>query len=616
MASKRLKIGSNAVLYTVLAVGILVMINVIASKVLSGYTYDLTEEKIFTISDASKKLVSSLADRLTVKAFISGDLPPDPKSKAQYLTDMIEEYALASRGKMDWEVLDPTTDDKLKEKARRLKVPPIRLRYYEKNKFSEREAYLGVAFQYGGKVESIPVTTDIYTLEYRISSAIRRLTQKKKKVGFSAGHGEPSFQQGLKYTKELLKDYEVVSVDLKEGKKPIPDDLDILVIAGPTQQMAERAKYEIDQFLMKGKSVGYLADGMTLQTPRSQQMPQQRQMIQIARENVVGLKDQMQYYGVTINHDMVMNPNLTVMVQTQLGIPMPAALPPPFVAAGNLSKDNPITRDMKEYVAVFPPSLNLTKEALAGKSGVNAKVLASSTNKSWRKKGFFVFNPRHAQEPTKEKGPFNLVVYLQGNFKSFFSGRTAPAPGPPRPPTEKAQKPDGKGKKSPSSARLVVVAGSGFVKDHFVRMLPSNLDLLLNLVDVLAQDESLISIRAKSRIKRPLKVGDDGSVQLAKWANITLLPLIFVAFGVARWRLRKMSRQKAASEVQAAAAGMGESSRRRRAAAELKAGRPDKSKPKSKPKKEPEEDEPEEDKPGEHEPEDDSEDEENEEKDR
>ena len=570
MASKRLKIGSNAILYTVLTLGILVMVNLIASRVLSGYTWDLTEEKIFTISDASKKLVGSLKDRLTVKAFISTDLPPEYKSKAQYLKDMLDEYAAASNGEMDWEVLDPTTDEKIKEMAKRLDVPARRLRYYEKNKFSEREAYIGLSFQYSGKDEAIPVAIDIYTLEYRISRAIRRLIQPKKKVAFTTGHGEPSFQQGLRLVKETLKDYEVTSVDLKEGKKPIPDDVDILVIPGPKQPLAERAKYEIDQFLMKGKSVAYLVDGMTLQTPRSQQMPK-RQMIQIARENVIGLKDQMEYYGVKINHDMVMNPNVTLI--TRQGI---VPLPPPFVVGANFSKDSQITRDMKEYIAVFPCSLNLTKEAREGKTGVKATVLTSSTAKSWRKKGFFVLSRNARQEPTKEKGPFNLAIYLQGNFRSFFSGRAVPAPGQAKGPTEKAPKPDGKGKKSPSSARLVIIAGAGFTQDNLVNLMPANLDMLLNSLDVLAQDESLIAIRSKSRIKRPLKIEDDDDPSMAKWIAILLPPLLFIGFGLGRWRLRLMSRKRMADEMLAKRQHSGnknKAARRRLAAEELKSGR-------------------------------------------
>ena len=70
-------------------------------------------------------------------------------------------------------------------------------------------------------------------------------------------------------------DYEVTSVDLTEGKTPIPGDVDVLVMVGPQQPLAERAKYELDQFLMRGKGLALFVDGMILETPRGQMAPGQ-----------------------------------------------------------------------------------------------------------------------------------------------------------------------------------------------------------------------------------------------------------------------------------------------------------------------------------------------------
>jgi ABC-2 type transport system permease protein len=103
MASRKIKLGSNAVLYALLVIGILVLVNLVSSRLFARI--DLTEDQIYTLSSASKRLVASLPDRLTVKAFISSDLPPQVKGIARYLRDMLEEYARASKGKMVWEAL-------------------------------------------------------------------------------------------------------------------------------------------------------------------------------------------------------------------------------------------------------------------------------------------------------------------------------------------------------------------------------------------------------------------------------------------------------------------------------------------------------------------------------
>jgi gliding-associated putative ABC transporter substrate-binding component GldG len=545
MASKKLQHGGNAVVFTILALAILVLLNLVASRAFKRL--DLTEDQVFTISDASRKLVASIPDQLKATAFISADLPPQVRAIARYLRDILEEYATASKGKLKWEVVDPR-DDKTKEEARRLKVQQARLSVFEKSKASVSESYLGVAFQYGGKVESIPFVTDIATLEYQISSTVRRLTGKKKKIGFATGHGEASLYQGLNAAREAIKDYDVTSVDLSEGKTPIPADVDVLVMVGPQQPLAEKAKYELDQFLMKGKGLALFVDGMILETPRGQMAPGQLPP-RIARGNSIGLRDQLEYYGVRLNEDIVMdqqNARVVLPVSQEQRV---ITNYPAFPVITNLSKVSPITRELKAFIPVFASSLTLGQEVREGKAGVKATVLATCSPASWRQTGFFLFNPLQPPQPTKEPGPFNLAYALQGKFKSYFAGKPVPAPGPAAPPKEKEQRPSGSGQTSPDGARLVVVADSDLVKDQFLGIFPQNLLLLQNTIDYLAEDESLIAIRAKGQTHRPLRQVEDSTVSLAKYGNIVGLPVAFILVGVARWRLRKVRRQRRAEAL-------------------------------------------------------------------
>lgn len=547
MASKKLRMGSNAVLYSVVTIGILVLINIISSRKFTRV--DLTQNKIYTISDASKKMVSTLPDRLTIKAFISSDLPTQIKSVARYLRDMLEEYATYSQGKVHWEVLDPSKDEKLKEEAQRLKVTRAQLSVFEKSKASVSESYLGVSFQYGGKLESIPFVQDISNLEYQISSTIKRLTSKKKKVGFTSGHGEPGLYQGVRHAKEALKDYDVEAVDLKEGKKPISDDIDLLVVMGPSQPLAERAKYELDQFLMKGKSMIVLLDGMTLETPRGQFQPD-RPPPRIARGNNTGLRPMLEYYGAKLNDDLVMDRQNTRVILPVGGGRRIITNYPAFPIVTDLSKESPITRDVRAFIPIFPSSVELTKEVQDGKAGVTGEVLARSSQKSWQQKGFFLFDPTRQPNPTKDLGPFGLAVSLKGTFKSYFAGKKVPEPGPPAPLQEKAAaKPTGDGQKSPKDARLLVMADSDFVKDQYLGLNPSNLMLLLNMVDYMVQDTALIAIRGKSQTRRPLETQDDGTLAMAKYGNIVGLPVLFIVMGLARWRWRRAVQKRNAENL-------------------------------------------------------------------
>ena len=347
MASANLRRGTNAILYTALTIGIVVFVNLIASRFFGRI--DLTDDRIYTLSDASKKLVASLPDRMTIKAFISAELPPHPQIKAieRYLRDMLDEYAAHSKGKLVWEALDPDSDEKIKEEAHRLKVVPRNLAVFQQTKSQVAQAYLGIAFQHGGKLEAIPFVGSIDDLEYNISSTIRRLTRDKKTVGFTTGHGEPSMHQGLAAARERLQDYDVTSVDLAEGKKPIPNEVDMLVVVGPEKPFAPRAKYEIDQFLMKGKAIAMFLDGMVLQTPRGQfgnQAPPR-----IAQANNLGLGPMLEHWGVKLHQDLVMDrQNQRVRLPAGQGQVVITNYPA-FPIVTNLDRHNAITRNLKAY---------------------------------------------------------------------------------------------------------------------------------------------------------------------------------------------------------------------------------------------------------------------------
>lgn len=546
MATNKIRGGSNAILFSVLVVGALVLVNVISSRYFKRV--DLTEAHIYTISQSSKDLVAGLPDRMTVKAFISSDLPARVNTLSRYLRDVLEEYATYSQGRLVWEVLDPAKDDKegkIKAEAQRLKVEPIQVTVFEGSKRSTMKAYFGVSFQYGGKIESLPVR-GMDDLEYQISSLISRLTTKKKKVGFTTGHGEPPLGRGLAAAKQALVNYDVVAVDLKEGKTPVAEDIDILITVGPNQKFAPRAKYEIDQFLMKGKPWALFADGMVLEVPRGQFG--QQQPPQIARANGIGLNDQLQYYGVRINEDLIFDAEQNAPVMLPAGGRRVVTNYPGFPVITDLEKTLPITSKIKGFVPVFGSSLTVNTVLKEGKGGdLKATVLARSSDASWQHTGFFLFNPLHMPKPGKIVGPFDFAVELKGKIPSFFAGKAVPPVGA-IPEKEDAGQPSGK-VKSPGDTRIVVFADSDMIKDQYLQAFPSNMMVLLNAVDYLAQEDALIAIRAKSQTRRPFGKIDDGAQTLAKLGNIAGLPLAFILFGLLRWRWRRKAGLRRADAI-------------------------------------------------------------------
>lgn len=561
MAGKQLhkgKTAANVIGFVAATIGILILVNVIAGRVFARV--DFTADHIYTLSQPSKDLVAKLPDRLTVKAFISGDLQPPFSQTAQYVRDLLDEYASASKGKLKWEVIDPGNDPKQEEEATKLKVPKMRRGRVQQNKVEIGSNYLGVAFQYQGNIESIPEINSPEGLEYQITSIIKLLTVKKKKVAFATSEGELSIAAdpqhgggaGLQFVKQYMNDYEAVPVALNTGAKPLADDIDALVIAGPKTAMSERSKFVVDQFLMRGKSVAFLVDGMVIEQPRGMQMPGQEQP-RIGRKNDAGLDDLLESYGFKIKDDLVMEPRQNVPgpvpVQGQLFL----ANFPTYVAATDLAPKSGYTDHIQAVVFPFASSVELVKD----KQELTYTALVKSTKDAWRQSGFFLFDPQNnSPKPGEDKGPFVLAYAASGRLKSFFAGKPYPNEKgekvePPAPNSSVAPGEEKPLDVSTGTPRIVVVGDSDFCSDEYVRfgrqipVYASNVLFFMNMMDELAGDPAMASVRAKGVTARPLTYGSDSTPTVVKYANIVGVPLAFILFGVVRWRVRSSRRKTA-----------------------------------------------------------------------
>ena len=90
----------------------------------------------------------------------------------------------------------------------------------------------------------------------------------------------------------------------------------------------------------------------------------------------------------------------------------------------------------------------------------------------------------------------------------------------------------------------MVVGDGDFARDQFMGGSRDNLTFFANMVDYLVDDAGLITIRSKDASLPPLEQVSDGTKKLVKYANLALPPLLVLAYGVIRWRMRK-ARKKA-----------------------------------------------------------------------
>ncbi len=527
--------GIDRTLLSLLVLGSLVLANLLGLRFFARI--DLTGDQRFTLGEATVEALADLRDPVTARAFFTADLPAPFSTNARYVRDLLEEYHAASDGRFRFEFIDPveaeTAEDKDKKKEvtqdifgrtvrestsveqemEELGIPSVQVRVNEDDKLEVKRAYMGIALQYGDATEVIPMVQSTEGLEYDLTTLVRKLTREKSpRVGLLVGHEGPDPREKLGQVLGLLSQlYELVPVDLTAEGAALPPDLDALLVVGPATPLSADEQRTIDSFIAGGGAVAFLLDAVTPDLNTFTAEPTDH-----------GLEDLLETYGVILEDGLVVDAEAaTISIQQQRGfvrIAQPVRYPLLPQPKG-LNPDHPLTRGLSQVIFPFMSPLRL-----AGDS--KAEVLVESSPKSWVQAPPFDLNPMQEWSGLEadEAAARSLVVALSAPPRHFEDE----AEPPPVEDTERRE------------ARVVVIGGSAFIQDQFFS--PGNQALALNLMDWLVLDEALLAIRTRGLAAAPLDELDEGERARIRYANVIGLPLLFILFGLARWRLRERRR--------------------------------------------------------------------------
>lgn len=558
MESKKIKNRSEFLVFILAILAIVVVVNYFGIRMFKRY--DMTEGKEYSISPATKKILKNLDDIVTVKVFFSKNLPPNISKTVTDVKDILSEYS-AYAGKnlrISWE--DPAESEEGKNLARSLGIPEVQLQTYEKDKVQAIKAYLGIGILYADKKESIPVVQNLQNLEYDLTMAIMKVSRTSvPKVAILKTDTMPEIPPQLrnqmpknpesteeklaKVYEQLRMNYDVSTVDLSSGT-PIDSSIKTLVIPG-VENMTDRKIFEIDQFFMKGGNLIVLADAVTvnLQYGANASPVESR------------LLDLMEFYGVRVEKNMILDHSCSqVSIPQQVGpFTMNVAVPYPyFVRLGADGFDKKVTAVSTLSDVVFPWVSSLTllvdqsaadsTQTTSSQDNVKATVLARSSAKSWSVNGRYDLNPQQQWTPPATLKEHNLVAYLNGNFKSYFAGKSVPSAKEStgdtlsqinlQPSTEDTNR---EILPSNTNGHLVVIGDADFVSGQNAGQ-SANVTMLLNLVDWLSLDDNLISVRSRAikdrTIESDLLKQDSKAPNIIRLINIIGMPLMVVVIGL------------------------------------------------------------------------------------
>ncbi|NBC28514.1 MAG: ABC transporter [Spirochaetes bacterium] len=507
---------------------------VILAVVLNSTIYflrlDMTENKVFTISEVSRNLFQEIPEQVNITYYLSDRLE-QRAVETQQIVDILNEYAAYSRGKINVDVVDPQARG-ITSQVESQGVVPQQIQVIEEDQQSLAVVYTGIVISYLDESETLPVVFDPAAIEYELTSTIRNLVQGTEDiVGVLLGSEDEQMSQfytGLQQT--LSRSFEVRPVE--QGEE-VPPEISALFVLGGSD-LDEFDLFPIDQYIMNGGKALLAVDGVNVEYQRA---------FQASAPDGWPIFDMLESYGVQIRQSLVLDTqNQRIPVRRAAGrVSVQSLEPYPHwvsITGQGASSENAITARFSGLDLYWPSPVTILPEA-----DDKAQVLLESSPESWIMEEPFVINPQQApmfqRNAADTRGAHILGVVLSGGFTSYFDGKQIPT-------REGVETDWNEITSSVGSNRMIVVGDSDFAGDLY-QFTESryNITFLENVAEWLSNEDDLLQI--KTRATRDVRLNDisDPAVKarvatFAEVFNIFIVPLAVIAFGVVRfWRRRE-----------------------------------------------------------------------------
>ena len=260
---------------------IVVALNFIFS--LTNARMDLTDEKLYTLSEGTKEILSELDTPIEIRLYATQDdkvMPPALKVYARRVESLLREYAQLSNGNIKIHKLNPEPDSDAEDSARLdgVQGQPINL---------GEAVYLGVAISMLDRTATLSFLAPSREtlLEYDLSRAISQVVKAEKPVvgvmsalpvmGMQMNPmmmrmGQQQGAPAWALISELQRDFDVREIPMASDS--IDEDVNVLLLIHP-KDITETTEYAIDQFVLRGGRLIAMLDPMAI----SDQQPQQQQ---------------------------------------------------------------------------------------------------------------------------------------------------------------------------------------------------------------------------------------------------------------------------------------------------------------------------------------------------
>ncbi|HOX76192.1 MAG TPA: gliding motility-associated ABC transporter substrate-binding protein GldG [Bacteroidales bacterium] len=400
---------------------------------------DLTGDKRYTLSQPTLKALGDIKNDIYVQVYLDGEMPVPLKRLRRSVREMLDEFRIASGRKIDYEFINPAdTKDAVQREAQYTALynkglNPVNIQVSDgEGGRTQKMIFPGMIINYNN-IE-VPVNFlknnpsvsyeqnilhSIEGLEYEMIQTIATVTSDTiYKVAFLEGHGELAEIDVADITINLAKFFTIDrgSINARAG---VLDTYAAVIVADPVTEFSEADKLVLDQYIMNGGKVMWLAEQVEVNSDS------------LVTGETVGLyrplniEDQLFRYGVRINPELIQDLDCMVIRMSVSTGEQNQVVPAQWFYYPKLypSQDHPITRNINRIKGQFVNTI----DTVGLDPGIRKTILLSTSDRAKTLTPPLIIRLNEAgqipDEQTFNKSRLPVAVLLEGVFPSAFKNR-------------------------------------------------------------------------------------------------------------------------------------------------------------------------------------------------
>ena len=460
---------------------------------------DLTGDKLFTLSPATEEIIGQLDDLLTIDVFMTSDPPVQIAPVSRDMNDFLDDVESSSNGMIKVARHYPDDDEKAFVKSKNAGISPMEFTTISQGEYQSKRGYLGMVLTYLDRRERLPKIQTVDGFEYRLASLMNKILDDrsdKKTIGFLTGHQEME-PGNLQYFASILNEqYQVKGIPTEEGLPMNLESIDILMIISPKSRIGDTHRNSIKEYIGSGGKAFIAIEPVLVDF---------NQWAGISnRDSAADLI--LSEFGISIESDLVFDIQSNEPIALDGGAGSVLRSYPYWVKADVV--DPKIGGEVQSVVIPWGSTLGILN---LPDSPFTVSPLISTTEYAYidmDMRNLRTNSPTFFQVSPDNQVLSDLAVALEHR--------------------------DG--------SRLIITGDADWIADGTVRNVRNSADnflLALNLVDWLAQEDNLASVRTKIISERNLVFSSDRHRNIVRYANIAGVPIAFVLLGLVRFMQRR-----------------------------------------------------------------------------